>query len=52
MKADIIEEITRIYGYDNFDIHTTETPVYPVRPDVEKTVEDKIKDKIAEVWGE
>ena len=44
IKADIIEEITRIYGYDNFDIHTTVTPVYPVRPDVEKTVEDKIKD--------
>ncbi len=44
IKADIIEEITRIYGYDNFDIHTTEAPVYPVRPDVEKTVEDKIKD--------
>ncbi len=44
IKADIIEEITRIYGYDNFDVHTTETPVYPVRPDIEKTTEDKIKD--------
>ncbi len=44
LKADIIEEITRIYGYDNFDIHTTATPLYPVRPDTEKTVEDKIKD--------
>ena len=44
MKADIIEEITRIYGYDNFDIHTVETPLYPVRPDEEKSVEDKIKD--------
>ncbi len=44
IKADIIEEITRIYGYDNFDVHTTESPIYPVRADVEKTVEDKIKD--------
>ncbi|MDD6145922.1 MAG: phenylalanine--tRNA ligase subunit beta [Oscillospiraceae bacterium] len=44
IKADIIEEITRIYGYDNFDIHTTATPLYPLRPDTEKTVEDKIKD--------
>ncbi len=44
MKADIIEEITRIYGYDNFDIHTTRSPLYPVRPDIEKTDEDKIKD--------
>ncbi len=44
MKADIIEEITRIYGYDNFDIHTAEAPLYPVRAAEEKTVEDKIKD--------
>ncbi|MBQ7203069.1 MAG: phenylalanine--tRNA ligase subunit beta [Eubacterium sp.] len=44
MKADIIEEITRIYGYDNFDVHTTRSPLYPVRPDVEKTVEDAVKD--------
>ncbi len=44
MKADIIEEITRIYGYDNFDIHTAEAPLYPVRAAEEKTVEDKMKD--------
>lgn len=44
IKADIIEEITRIYGYDNFDIHTANAPLYPVRADVEKTDEDKIKD--------
>lgn len=44
MKADIIEEITRIYGYDNFEINTAVAPLYPVRPSVEKTVEDKIKD--------
>lgn len=44
IKADIIEEITRIYGYDNFDIHTAEAPLYPVRAEVEKTDEDKIKD--------
>ena len=44
IKADIVEEITRIYGYDNFDIHTAEAPLYPVRAAVEKTVEDRIKD--------
>lgn len=27
IKADIIEEITRIYGYDNFEIHTTRSPL-------------------------
>ena len=44
LKADIIEEITRIYGYDNFEINTAVAPLYPVRVDIEKTVEDKIKD--------
>ncbi len=44
MKADIIEEITRIYGYDNFEIHTAKAPLYPVRIGSEKAVEEKIKD--------
>lgn len=44
IKADIVEEITRIYGYDNFDVHTAAAPLYPVRMSEEKTVEDKIKD--------
>ena len=44
IKADIIEEITRIYGYDNFEINTTRSPLYPVRMDAVKTNEDKIKD--------
>ena len=44
IKADIIEEITRVYGYDNFAVHTASAPLYPVRPETEKTVEDRIKD--------
>lgn len=44
IKADIIEEITRVYGYDNFAVHTAAAPLYPVRPETEKTVEDRIKD--------
>lgn len=44
IKADIIEEITRIYGYDNFDIHTAAAPLYPTRPDMVKKDEDNIKD--------
>ena len=44
IKADIIEEITRIYGYDNFDVHTANAPLYPVRAAQEKTDEDRIKD--------
>lgn len=44
IKADIIEEITRIYGYDNFEVNTALAPLYPIRPETEKTVEDRIKD--------
>ena len=44
MKADIIEEITRIYGYDNFDINTVYAPSYPIRADIKKSVEEQIKD--------
>ena len=46
IKADIVEEVTRIYGYDNFDIHTASAPLYPVRAKAEKTVEDRIKDML------
>ena len=44
IKADIIEEITRIYGYDNFEINTAEVPLYPVRTAQEKDDEERIKD--------
>lgn len=44
IKADIVEEITRIYGYDNFDVHTASAPLYPVRMGEEKLVEERIKD--------
>lgn len=51
IKADIIEEITRIYGYDNFDVHTSRAPLYPVREAVEKTVEDRIKDTLVKRYS-
>jgi phenylalanyl-tRNA synthetase beta chain len=51
IKADIIEEITRIYGYDNFDIHTAEAPLYPVREHAEKTTENKVKDILVKRFG-
>ena len=44
IKADIIEEITRIYGYDNFEIFTSKSPLAPVRTEVEKSAEDRMKD--------
>jgi len=44
LKADIIEEITRIYGYDNFDVFTAKAPLYPVRMSEEKYLEEDLKD--------
>ncbi len=44
IKADIIEEITRIYGYDNFEIFTSSSPLLPVRKEVIKSAEDRMKD--------
>ena len=51
IKADIIEEITRIYGYDNFDVHTAEAPLYPVRESVEKSDENRIKDTLVKRYS-
>ncbi len=51
IKADIIEEITRIYGYDNFAVHTTKAPLYPVEISVEKNVEDHIKDMLVKRYS-
>ena len=44
LKADLIEEITRIYGYDNFGPVTAKSPLYPVRMEQEKSVENQLKD--------
>ncbi|MBO4283325.1 MAG: phenylalanine--tRNA ligase subunit beta [Clostridia bacterium] len=44
IKADLIEEITRIYGYDNFQITTTLSPLHPVRAEVPATDAKGIKD--------
>lgn len=51
MKADIIEEITRIYGYDNFDVNTTRSPLYPVRLSYVKNDEEKIKDILVKKYN-
>ena len=43
MKADIVEEITRIYGYDNFDTYSTSSLLTPVHQSVERDNEYRIK---------
>ena len=44
IKADIIEEITRIYGYDNFAVATTLSPLYPQRKSAENKADNFVKD--------
>lgn len=44
IKADIIEEITRIYGYDNFKISTTMSPLYPQKKSVANKSDNFAKD--------
>lgn len=51
MKADIIEEITRIYGYDNFDIRSVKSFLTPVRHSVERSNEFRIKQLLTERYA-
>ncbi len=51
IKADIIEEITRIYGYDNFDIATTRSLLKPVRKSVIKDEDASIKNLLVQRFG-
>ena len=50
IKADIIEEITRIYGYDNFEIFTSVSPLIPVRLETLKSDEDRMKDVLVKSY--
>ena len=62
IKADIIEEITRIYGYDNFSIITTKSPLKPVRSAPVRSESNEIKDILVKhynlhevhsyIWGD
>ncbi len=51
IKADLIEEITRIYGYDNFDIQTTHSPLRPVHRSVQNRQDDRAKDILSAIYG-
>ncbi len=62
IKADIIEEITRIYGYDNFSIITTKSPLKPVNSSPVRSQSNEIKDILVKhfnlhevhsyIWGD
>ncbi|MBR2339350.1 MAG: phenylalanine--tRNA ligase subunit beta [Clostridia bacterium] len=51
IKADLIEEITRIYGYDNFKIETTLSPLFPVRKEAIKTDVNRAKDILVQRYN-
>ena len=51
IKADIIEEITRIYGYDNFDITTTRSPLKPVPNDYARIEDAEVQDILVKMYG-
>ncbi len=44
IKADLIEEITRIYGYDNFEIFTAKSKLNPVRCEISASDDRRAKD--------
>ena len=48
IKADIIEEITRIYGYDNFQIQTTRSALYPEKRSPGNKADDLTKDSLVQ----
>ncbi len=50
MKADIIEEISRIYGYDNFAVETSVGAIYPIMKEREKSDEDRMKDLMVKAY--
>ncbi len=51
IKADIIEEITRIYGYDNFEIKTTRSLLAPRLEDPARAADRRIKDMLVLEYG-
>ncbi len=51
MKADIIEEITRIYGYDNFEIKTTLSPLLPAKTSERRKEENMIRDLLVKTYA-
>ena len=51
MKADIVEEITRIYGYDNFEIKTTLSPIIPAKTTLRRIEENAVRDILVKTYA-
>lgn len=51
MKADLVEEVARIYGYGNIEPNTTEVVMEPLLINKERVEDHKIKELLAESHG-
>ncbi len=51
MKADIIEEVARMYGYDHIVPEPINLPVVPLEYSPDKMVIDKVKEILTEKYG-
>lgn len=51
MKVDIIEEITRIYGYDNIQPKTLDVALKPLQYNEDRILDHKIKEILSEKFG-
>ncbi len=51
MKVDIIEEITRIFGYDNIQPKTLDIALKPLEYNEERLADNKVKELLSERFG-
>ncbi|EGD49208.1 phenylalanyl-tRNA synthetase, beta subunit [Ruminiclostridium papyrosolvens DSM 2782] len=51
MKVDIIEEITRVFGYDNIQPQTLDIALKPLQYNEERLLDHKIKELLSERFG-
>ena len=51
IKADLVEEIARIYGYDNIEPITTVAPLKIVKPEEAQVIDSKIKDVLSQKYA-
>lgn len=51
MKVDIVEEITRIYGYDNILPQTLDIALKPLQYNEDRLLDHKIKELLSEKFG-
>lgn len=51
IKADVVEEITRIYGYDNFKTTAANGPLKPLPNDYARMEEAEIKEILVKKYG-